>query len=78
MTIRVLLVDDHAVVRDGVGYLLAAQPDIDVVGHLVILNDEAIALRRHVLSLLLGTGHDIVHVVQKRITLEEIYAEAVQ
>lgn len=58
--------------------LTALHPDIDVVGHLVILNDEAIALRRHVLSLLLGTGHDIVHVVQKRITLEEIYAEAVQ
>jgi DNA-binding NarL/FixJ family response regulator len=32
MTIRVLLVDDHAVVRDGVGYLLQAQPDIEVVG----------------------------------------------
>ena len=32
MTIRVLLVDDHAVVRDGVGYLLAAQADIKVVG----------------------------------------------
>ena len=32
MTIRILLVDDHAVVRDGVGYLLAAQPDIKVVG----------------------------------------------
>jgi DNA-binding NarL/FixJ family response regulator len=32
MTIRVLLVDDHAVVRDGVGYLLRAQPDIEVVG----------------------------------------------
>src|SRR3954464_3242168 len=32
MTIRILLVDDHAVVRDGVGYLLGAQPDIKVVG----------------------------------------------
>lgn len=32
MTIRVLLVDDHAVVRDGVGYLLQAQQDIEVVG----------------------------------------------
>lgn len=73
MTIEVVHpVDDLAPV------LTALHPDIDVVGHLVILNDEAIALRRHVLSLLLGTGHDIVHVVQKRITLEEIYAEAVQ
>ena len=32
MSIRVLLVDDHAVVRDGVGYLLGAQPDIKVIG----------------------------------------------
>ena len=32
MPIRVLLVDDHAVVRDGVSYLLNAQPDMKVVG----------------------------------------------
>ncbi len=32
MSIRVLLVDDHAVVRDGVGYLLDAQSDIEIVG----------------------------------------------
>lgn len=32
MTIRVLLLDDHAVVRDGLQALLAAQPDIRVVG----------------------------------------------
>lgn len=30
--IRVLLVDDHAVVRDGITYLLNAQPDIEVAG----------------------------------------------
>ena len=32
MAIRVILVDDHAVVRDGVGYLLDAQSDFRVVG----------------------------------------------
>ena len=32
MTIRVLVVDDHPVVRGGVVGWLAAQPDIDVVG----------------------------------------------
>lgn len=32
MTIRVVLADDHAVVRDGLRALLDAQPDIEVVG----------------------------------------------
>lgn len=32
MTIRVLLVDDHAVLRSGLEQLLAGEPDIDVVG----------------------------------------------
>ena len=30
--IRVLIVDDHGVVRDGLGRLIAALPDMDVVG----------------------------------------------
>ena len=32
MTIRVLIVDDHKVVAEGLDHLLAAQPDIKVVG----------------------------------------------
>ncbi|NLG48505.1 MAG: response regulator transcription factor [Chloroflexi bacterium] len=32
MTIRVFVADDHAIVRDGLRSLLAAQPDIEVVG----------------------------------------------
>jgi len=32
VTITVFLADDHAVVRDGLRYLLEAQPDFDVVG----------------------------------------------
>ncbi len=32
MTVAVFLADDHAVVRDGLRYLLEAQPDIKVVG----------------------------------------------
>jgi DNA-binding NarL/FixJ family response regulator len=32
MTIRVLLVDDHAIVRDGLRFLLEANRDFDVVG----------------------------------------------
>lgn len=32
MSITVLLVDDHTIVRDGLRYLLEAEPDIEVVG----------------------------------------------
>lgn len=32
MTVGVLLVDDHAIVREGLRLVLAAEPDIDVIG----------------------------------------------
>jgi NarL family two-component system response regulator LiaR len=32
VTIRVVIADDHRVVRDGLRYLLSQEPDIDVVG----------------------------------------------
>ena len=32
MALRILIADDHAVVTDGVRYLLAAQRDLEVVG----------------------------------------------
>lgn len=32
MTIRVVIADDHRVVRDGLSYLLSQEPDIEVVG----------------------------------------------
>lgn len=58
--------------------LTALSPSIAVSGHTILLHDEAIVLRRHVLSFLLAAGHDIQYVSQERVTLEEIYAEAVQ
>lgn len=33
MGIRVLIADDHAVVRSGLGMLIDAQPDLEVVGY---------------------------------------------
>jgi two-component system, NarL family, response regulator LiaR len=42
MTIRVLIADDHRVVRDGLHYLLSQEPDVEVVGEAA---DGAQALR---------------------------------
>ncbi len=58
--------------------LSSLHPEIEVAGAQIVLRDEAIHLRRHVLSLLVGMGFDIVGVAQRRATLEDIYAEAMQ
>lgn len=74
----------HVVIRsdsdlsDVSAILTSLHPQITVYDNQVSLEDEAIQLRRHVLSVLVGAGHDVVGVEQKRATLEEIYAEAVQ
>ena len=58
--------------------LASLHPQIDVEESAVVLSGEAIKMRRHVISLLVGTGFDVLRVEQKRRTLEEIYAEAVR
>lgn len=58
--------------------LMMVHSDIAVDGNEVILRDEAIGMRRQVLSILINQGYDIVRVEQRRVTLAEIYAEAVQ
>ena len=58
--------------------LSALHPDIRVEGTKLLLKNEAMAMRRPVLAILLNMGYDILHVEQKRITLAEIYAKAVQ
>jgi ABC-2 type transport system ATP-binding protein len=58
--------------------LRGLHPDIEVEGDTAVLRNEAMRLRRHVLTLLLNMDYDVVRVEQKRITLAEIYAEAVQ
>jgi chemotaxis response regulator CheB len=42
MAVRILIADDHAVVADGMRHLLAAQPDLEVVG---LAGDGAEAVR---------------------------------
>lgn len=45
-TIRVLLVDDHAIVRDGLRALLRSAPDVQVVGEAATGNEAVAATRR--------------------------------
>ena len=58
--------------------LEALHPQIQVEGAQVILSHEALGLRREVLQAILAAGLDVSQVEQKRATLEEIYAEAMQ
>ena len=69
-------VDRHL---DGVSSLLQRlHPEIEVEGDTVVLSNEAMVLRRQVLSLLLHTNFDVLRVEQKRVTLAEIYTEAMR
>jgi ABC-type multidrug transport system ATPase subunit len=56
--------------------LTGLHPDIEVNGNEIILNREAMTLRRQILSILISGGYDILKVEQNRVTLAEIYTEA--
>ena len=58
--------------------LAQVHPDIAIEGNEVVLRNESIAMRRQILSVLINQGYDIVRVEQRRVTLAELYAEAVQ
>lgn len=58
--------------------LSSLHPDVAVGGRKVVLDRGALNLRREVLSILLGAGYDVTRVEQSRVTLAEIYSEAVQ
>ncbi|UCG24934.1 MAG: ABC transporter ATP-binding protein [Chloroflexota bacterium] len=58
--------------------LLGLSSDLEVHEQEVILSNEAMALRPQVLRILLAAGYDITEVDQSRVTLAEIYAEAVR
>lgn len=58
--------------------LSSMSPTIEIGEQEVTLNNEDLRLRRQVLRLLLSAGYDITSVDQSRVTLAEIYSEAVQ
>lgn len=58
--------------------LQSLSPNLDVADSMIALRDDALRLRRHVLTLVLSMGYDVLRVEQQRTTLAEIYAEAVK
>lgn len=58
--------------------LKALHQEINVNDDSLILRDEAMAMRRQILTMLLSADFDVLHVEEKRVTLAEIYAEAVR
>ena len=58
--------------------LESLHPGVHVDGAEITLDKDAVAMRRRVLRLILDAGFDVSHVEQKRLTLEEIYAEVIQ
>ncbi len=68
----------HKELADVSDLLTSLHPDISVEGDTIILKNNAMHLRRQILTLLLNMNYDVLRVEQKRITLAEIYAETVQ
>lgn len=60
------------------GLLSMVHPDVTIEGNNVMLHNEAVGMRRQILAMLINNGFDVLKVEQKRVTLAEIYAEAVQ
>jgi len=58
--------------------LRSLHSEIEVMEKEVVLNRKSLVMRRQVLGILIGAGYDILKVRQGRITLAEIYAEAIQ
>lgn len=59
-------------------WLLNVHTDIVIEGSKLTIGESALESRRRVLTLLLGAGYDILHIDYNRVTLDEIYAEAIQ
>jgi ABC-2 type transport system ATP-binding protein len=58
--------------------LKALHSGVHINGETLMLKEGAMAMRRQILTMLLNADFDILHVERKRVTLAEIYAEAVK
>ena len=58
--------------------LLALHEDVEIENSSLLLRGEAMVLRRQILTMLLSAEYDIVHVEEQKVTLAEVYAEAIQ
>lgn len=56
----------------------AVNPNIEVSEDVIFLRDDAMELRRDILVMLLKAGFDVLRVEHQRVSLSEIYTEAVQ
>jgi len=59
-------------------FLKSLHPDISIEDDTITLKNNAMRLRRQILTLLLNMNYDVLRVEQKRVTLSELYAETVQ
>lgn len=58
--------------------LAVLHDEVEINGDVIFLRGEAMVMRRQVLVMLLEAGFDVLRVEHNRISLSEIYAEAVQ
>lgn len=68
----------HRSLDDISGFLKSLHPDISIEDDTITLKNNAMRLRRQILTLLLNMNYDVLRVEQKRVTLSELYAETVQ
>ncbi|MGB1251920.1 MAG: ABC transporter ATP-binding protein [Candidatus Promineifilaceae bacterium] len=59
-------------------WLKKLDSDLKISGSTLFIPEEAIDQRRHALTLLLGAGYDILGMDYNRVTLADIYTEAIQ
>jgi ABC-2 type transport system ATP-binding protein len=72
---RIIVDDDLAPLRR---LLESLHTDIEIRDRELVLNRDAMRMRRQFLSLLVSAGYDVLQMDQRRITLAEIYAETVR